>query len=95
MYELVAREVQIETNGDDPALTSAAGVNAAVMLEQAVRGIPALADRDRVGALTLPEAYASTNAMGSYLTLQDPALKVAIDDFIAKDARMKAICGAG
>ncbi|ETW23711.1 hypothetical protein MGAST_12695 [Mycobacterium gastri 'Wayne'] len=58
-------------------------------------GAPALSPGDRAAALALAEAYTSTNAMGSYLGRDDPALQAAIDDVIAKDARMKAVCGAG
>ncbi|KAA1239853.1 hypothetical protein F0Q45_26710, partial [Mycobacterium simiae] len=89
------RQVQIETHGDNPALATAAGVNGAVMLEQAVNAAPALAPGDRAAALTLAEAYTSTNAMGSYLHRDDPALQAAIDDVNAKDAHMKAVCGGG
>ncbi|ORV79976.1 hypothetical protein AWC07_22010 [Mycobacterium gastri] len=95
VYKLAARQVQIETNGTNPALAAAAGVNGAVMLIQAVDGAPALSPGDRAAALALAEAYTSTNAMGSYLGRDDPALQAAIDDVIAKDARMKAVCGAG
>ncbi|BBC66281.1 hypothetical protein MMRN_31770 [Mycobacterium marinum] len=95
IYGLAARQVQIETNGDNPALASAAGVNAAVMLEQAVSQAPALAPGDRDAALALAEAYTSTNAMGSYLQFNDPALQAAISDVNVKDARMKALCSGG
>ncbi|VAZ84235.1 hypothetical protein LAUMK42_03054 [Mycobacterium persicum] len=94
VYKLTARQVQIETNGNNPALASAAGVNGAVMLIQAVDDAPALSPGDRAAALRLAAAYTSTNAMGSYLGRDDPALRTAIGEVIAKDARMKAVCGA-
>lgn len=64
------------------------------MLIQAVDDAPALSPGDRAAALRLAAAYTSTNAMGSYLGRDDPALRTAIDEVIAKDARMKAVCGA-
>ncbi|WP_373180512.1 hypothetical protein, partial [Mycobacterium marinum] len=95
IYRLAARQVQIEINGDNPALASAAGVNAAVMLEHAVGQAPELAPSDHEAALALAEAYTSTNAMGSYLQFNDPALQAAISDVNVKDSRMKALCSGG
>ncbi len=94
-YKLAARAVQIETNGDNPALAAAALANGAVMLGQAVNAAPALDPGDRTAALTLADAYSSTNAMGSFLQRDDPALQAAINDVNAKDSRMKAVCGGG
>ncbi|BCI87825.1 hypothetical protein NIIDMKKI_30310 [Mycobacterium kansasii] len=95
MYKMAARAVQIDTHGNNPALAATALANGAVMLVQAVNAAPALAPGDRTAALMLAEAYSSTNAMGSFLNRDDPALQAAIDDVNAKDAKMKALCGAG
>lgn len=93
VYKLAARSVQIETNGSNPALASAAAVNGALMLEQAVNAGPALNGPDRDAALALAQAYTNTNALGSYLHAEDPEYQSAADDVNAKDARMKALCG--
>ncbi|KAA1242752.1 hypothetical protein F0Q45_26100, partial [Mycobacterium simiae] len=89
------RQVQIETNSGSPALASAAAVNGALMLEQAVNAAPALKAGDRSAALSLAQAYTSTNALGSYLHRDDPTYQAAADDVNAKDANMKAVCGGG
>ncbi|VBA51697.1 hypothetical protein [Mycobacterium pseudokansasii] len=95
MYKLAAREVQIHTSGDNQPLAVAATVNGAVMLEQAIRAAPALAPAERAAALALAESYTNANAVGSFTSRDDPAGQALIDDVIAKDARMKALCGAG
>ncbi|WP_244606188.1 hypothetical protein [Mycobacterium attenuatum] len=95
VYKLAAREVQIHTSGDNQPLAVAATVNGAVMLEQAIRAAPALAPADRAAALALAESYTNANAVGSFTSRDDPAGQALIDDVIAKDARMKALCGAG
>lgn len=66
-----------------------------MMLEHAVGQAPELAPSDREAALALAEAYTSTNAMGSYLQFNDPALQAAISDVNVKDSRMKALCSGG
>ncbi|ETW26551.1 hypothetical protein MGAST_15550 [Mycobacterium gastri 'Wayne'] len=95
VYKLAARQIQIQTNGDNPALASHAAVNGALMLEQAVDAGVALSPSDRAAALALAKAYANTNALGSYLHRDDPVYQAAVDDVLAKDADMKAQCGAG
>ncbi|WP_321191438.1 hypothetical protein [Mycobacterium pseudokansasii] len=95
VYKLAARQIQIETNGDNPALASAAAVNGALMLEQAVDAGVALSPSDRTAALALAKAYTNTNALGSYLHRDDPVYQAAVDDVLAKDSDMKARCGAG
>nr|WP_082975672.1 hypothetical protein [Mycobacterium sp. E2238] len=95
VYNVAARAVQIDTNGDNPALAGVATVNAALMLEQAIDSAPALAPGDRVAALTLASAYTNATAMGSQLQRTDPAWQAVVDDVNAKDAAMKRVCGGG
>lgn len=94
-YKLAARAVQIDTNGDNPALAGVASVNAAVTLEQVVNAAPAIASGDRTAALALAAAYTKATAMGSWSQRDDPAFRAEIDDVNAKDAAMKKICGVG
>ncbi|MEQ6322693.1 hypothetical protein [Mycobacterium canetti] len=65
------------------------------MLEQVVNTALALPPGDRADALALADAYTSTNAMGSFLGRDDPALQAALNDVNTKDGRMKAVCGGG
>lgn len=95
VYRLAARQVQIQTNGDNQALAVAALVNGSVMIEQAVDAAPALPAGDRAAALALAEAFTNANAVGSFAHRDDPESRAAIDDANAKDGRMKALCGAG
>lgn len=95
LYRVAAHAVQIDTNGDNPALAGVATVNAALMLEQAVNSAPALARGDRAAALTLARAYTNATAMGSQLQRTDPAWQSVVDDVNAKDTAMKSLCGAG
>jgi hypothetical protein len=92
---VAAHAVQIDTNGDNPALAGVATVNAALMLEQAVNSAPALASSDRAAALTLASAYTYATAMGSQLQRSDPAWQAVVDDVNAKDTAMKRVCGGG
>nr|WP_082951339.1 hypothetical protein [Mycobacterium mantenii] len=94
-YKLAARSVQIETNGNDRAAAGVAGVNAAVMLEQAVKAAPATSPGDRAAALALAAAYTKATAMGSSLQRDDPVFSAEVDDVNAKDAAMKKVCGGG
>ncbi|WP_419538339.1 hypothetical protein [Mycobacterium colombiense] len=95
MYKLAARAVQIDTNGDNPALAGVASVNAAVALGQAVNAAPAIASGDRAAALALAAAYTKATAMGSWSQRDDPAFRAEVDDVNAKDAAMKKICDVG
>ncbi len=95
VYTLAARAVQIQTHSDNQALGVAGAVNGALMLDQAVNAAPALTPGDRAAALALAEAYTNANAVGSYTHRDDLASQAVIDDVIAKDARMKAVCGGG
>lgn len=95
VYKAAARAVQIDTNSDNSALSRIATVNGAVMLEQAVAAVPALAPDDRATAVALAEAYTNANAVASVTYRDDPAWRSAADDVNAKDARMKAVCGGG
>jgi hypothetical protein len=92
-YKLAARSVQIDTNGDNPALAGVASVNAAVTLEQAVNSVPAIASSDRTAALALASAYTTATAMGSWSQRDEPAFRAEVDDVNAKDAAMKKVCG--
>lgn len=94
-YKLAARAVQIDTNGDNPALAGVASVNAAVTLEQAVNAAPAIPYSDRTAALALAAAYTKATAMGSWSQRDDPAFHAEVDDVNAKDAAMKTVCGLG
>lgn len=94
-YKLAARAVQIDTNGDNPALAGVASVNAALTLEQAVNAAPAIASGDRAAALALAAAYTKATAMGSWSQRDDPAFRAEVDDVNAKDGAMKKICGVG
>ncbi|MCA4759282.1 hypothetical protein [Mycobacterium avium] len=91
-YRTAARAVQIDTNGDNPALAGVASVNGAVMLEQAVNAAPALAASERAAALTLAAAYTEATAMGSWLQRDDPVFRSEVDDVNRKDAAMKKVC---
>ena len=95
VYKLAARSVQIETNGDNPALAGVAAVNGAVMLQAAVNVALALAPGDRAAALALAGAYSNTTAVSSFAHRDDPAWQAALNDVNAKDAQMKAVCGGG
>ncbi|QUR67913.1 hypothetical protein [Mycobacterium spongiae] len=92
VYKLAARQVQIQTNGDNQALAVAALVNGAVMLIQATDAAPALPAEDRAAAIALAEAFTNANAVGSFANSDDPESKAAIDDANEKGARMKALC---
>lgn len=94
-YKLAAQSVQIETNGDDRAAAGVSGVNAAVMLEQALNAAPAIPAEERAAALTLAAAYTKANAVGSSLQRDDPIFNAEVDDVNAKDAAMKKICSGG
>ncbi|MCV7438480.1 hypothetical protein H7K35_15005 [Mycobacterium seoulense] len=95
IYNVAARAVQIDTNGDNPALAGVATVNASLMLEQAVKSAPAISSGDRAAALTLAAAYTNATAMGSQLQRTDPAWQAVVDDVNAKDAAMKKVCSGG
>ncbi|ORB82780.1 hypothetical protein B1987_01770 [Mycobacterium kansasii] len=95
VYKLAARSVQTDTHGGNQALAGVALVNGAVMLQQAVNAVPALAPTDRAAALALAEAYTNTNAIGSFSQRDDPQSQAVLDDVNTKDARLKAVCGGG
>ncbi|WP_338138598.1 hypothetical protein [Mycobacterium marinum] len=94
-YKLAARAVQIQTNGDSPALAGVAAVNGAIMLQATVNATPALASADRKTALALAEAYSNTTALSSFVHSEDPEWQAALNDVNAKDAQMKAVCSGG
>jgi hypothetical protein len=93
-YKLVARAVQVDTNGNNPALARVATTNGAVMLDNAAAD-PALDAAHRDAARALATAYLTTTAMGNKDVASDPDFHAALDDLIAKDAVMKKICAGG
>ncbi|UCA22814.1 hypothetical protein LTS70_20050 [Mycobacterium kansasii] len=93
VYRVAARSVQVATNGDSTALANIATVNAAAMLERTVDSTAALTATDRTSALALAEAYGNATALA--VERDTVAWQSAADDVNAKDARMKALCGAG
>ncbi|CCK60181.1 Conserved protein of unknown function [Mycobacterium canettii CIPT 140070010] len=96
VYKRAARAVQIQTNRDDPGLANISTVNGAVILQQATDKAPALAPDDRTAALELAEAYSNSTVAATLATgREDPAWRSAAENVIAKDARMKAVCGGG
>ncbi|WP_260742990.1 hypothetical protein [Mycobacterium sp. SMC-2] len=95
-YNLAARAVQIETNGDNPALSGIAVVNGAVMLEHAVSTNPAIPPGDRDAALALAEAYSNSQAIAATVQQRDdPIWQSTISDVNNKDVAMKRVCGGG
>jgi hypothetical protein len=91
-YKLVARVVQIETNGKNPDRANLATVNSAVMLQDAVTSSPALARGDRAAALALAESYSNVAATSSLATgSDDPAWQSALNDANAKDAALRSV----
>ncbi|WP_459954558.1 hypothetical protein [Mycobacterium avium] len=93
-YKLASRAVQIDTNGDNPAFAGISTVNAAVILEQAVRTSPELSAADRAAALALAAAYSHAQATASLVqTRDDPVWRSAANDVNAKDSEMKRVCG--
>lgn len=93
-YKLVARAVQVDTNGSDKALARIATTNAAVMLENASAD-PALDAQHRDAARALATAYLTTTAKATTGVAADAEWQAALDDVIAKDAVMKQVCGGG
>lgn len=93
-YKLVAREVDVDTGGQDRALARIATTNGAVMLDNAAAN-PALAAKARDAARTLAAAYGTLTAMGSNLVATDAQYQAALDDITAKDAVMKSVCANG
>ncbi|WP_082945362.1 hypothetical protein [Mycobacterium sp. E2733] len=96
VYTVAARAVQIETNGDNPALSGIAVVNGAVMLEHVVAVNPAMPPGDRDTALALAEAYSNSQATAATVQQRDdPLWQSTISDVNNKDAAMKRVCGGG
>ncbi|WP_231996909.1 hypothetical protein [Mycobacterium scrofulaceum] len=93
---MAARAVQIETNGDNPALSGIAVVNGALMLERVVGAHPAMSSTDRDAALALAEAYSKSQATAATVQQRDdPLWQSTISDVNNKDAAMKKVCGGG
>jgi hypothetical protein len=93
-YKLVARAVQIDTNGNNPALARIADTNGAVMLDMAAAN-PALDTAHRDAARALATAYTMVTVKGNTVVASDAEFRAAIDDVVAKDAAMKQVCGGG
>ncbi|OBH62907.1 hypothetical protein [Mycobacterium sp. E2479] len=93
-YKLVARAVEVDTNGTDKALARIADTNGAVMLDMASEA-PALDTNHRDAAHALATAYGTVTALGSSAVASDADYRAALDDVIAKDAVMKKVCGGG
>ncbi|MGO9155719.1 hypothetical protein [Mycobacterium sp.] len=93
-YKLAARAVQIDTNGNNPALARIADTNGAVMLDMAAAN-PALDATHRDAARALATAYVMATAKGNADVASDAEFRAAIDDVVAKDAVMKKVCGGG
>ena len=93
-YKLAARVVQIDTNGNNPALARIADTNGAVMLDMAAAN-PALDATYRDPARALATAYVMATAKGNADVATDAEFRAAIDDVVAKDAVMKKVCGGG
>ncbi|WP_231998283.1 hypothetical protein [Mycobacterium sp. 1245499.0] len=93
-YKLVAREVDIDTGGQDRALARIATTNGAVMLDN-VAANPALVAKARDAARALAAAYGTLTAMGSNFVATDAQYQAALDDITAKDAAMKSVCANG
>lgn len=95
-YKLAARAVQIETNGENPALAGIATVNGALILEHALSTTPAIAVGDRTAAVALAEAYSNAQATAATVRQRDdPLWQSTIGDVNAKDIAMKMVCGRG
>jgi hypothetical protein len=93
-YKLAARAVQIDTNGNNPALARIADTNGAVMLDMAAAN-PALDATLRDAARALATAYITVTAKGNTDVANDAEFRATIDDVVAKDAVMKKVCGGG
>jgi hypothetical protein len=93
-YKLAARAVQVDTNGNNPALARIADTNSAVMLDMAAAN-PALDANYRDTARALATAYITVTAKGNTDVATDAEFRAALDDVIAKDAAMKKVCGVG
>lgn len=91
-YKLLARAVEVDTNGTDKALARIADTNGAVLLEIA-SGSPALDASHRDAARSLARAYGTVTAMSNSAVASDADYRSAIDDVVAKDAVMKKVCG--
>lgn len=93
-YKLVARAVQVDTNGNDLALGRVAATNAAAMLDNAAAN-PALDTKHRDSARALASAYRTTTAMAGKGVATDVEWQARLDDVNAKDAVMKRLCADG
>ncbi len=90
-YTLAARAVQIDTNGNNPALARIADTNGAVMLNMAAAN-PALDPVHRDAARALATAYITVTAKGNADVANDAEFRAALDDVLAKDLVVKQVC---
>lgn len=95
-YKLVARAVQIETNGKNSDRANLATLNGAVTLEHAVNANPAITTGDRAAALAVAGSYSNVVATTSLATgRDDPVWQSALSNANANDAAMQKVCGGG
>lgn len=92
-YNLAARAVGVDTNGNNPALARIALTNAAAMIDS-VDGSPALAANFRDAARNLAVAYRTLTAKSSSDAFSEAEYRAALDDVSAKNSAMKKICQA-
>lgn len=93
-YKLVARAVQVDTNGSDKAFARIALTNSAVLLYSASND-PALDEQHRSAAQALATTYLTDTAKSSEGVASDSEFQDAVADVNAKDAAMKKVCGVG
>ncbi len=93
-YRLAARDVEVDTGGNDRALARIATTNGAVMLDNAAANL-ALDAKHRDAARALAASYGTLTAMGSNVVATDSQYQAALDDITAKDAVMKSLCANG
>lgn len=91
-YQLAARAARTDTAGTDQALARTSLTNGALMLETAAAD-PALDGSHRDAARALSAAYQRMVAVGAKGVTTDAEYQAAVDDGLAKDAAMKAVCG--
>jgi hypothetical protein len=93
-YRLAAQAAQVDTAGSDKALARIATTNGALLLEMAAAN-PALDTKHRDAARALAVAYGTLTAKGSSGVSTDADYQAALNEAIAKDTAMKAVCSGG
>lgn len=92
-YQLLARAVEVDSNGTGKALARIADTNGAAMLN--IASAAALNANHRDAARALAMAYGTVTAMGNNIVASDADYRTAVGDVVAKDAAMKKVCGGG